>query len=100
MNDLRVTGGQNPLFHAMTQIHVKVVPGADDVEIDTSGTYPKISVTAPASQGRANAELVSVLSAVLDAEVGIVSGHQSRRKKIAVDMPETEINEILSDYPG
>lgn len=75
----------------MTTFYVKVTPDADTFTIDLSGTYPRIAVPAPAEQGRANATLVAHLEEVLGEEVRIVSGHHSRRKKIAVEMPEKSV---------
>lgn len=91
--------GEIPLF-PMSAFYVKVEPGSERFGIDVSGTYPRVSLEAEPSQGRANEELVRRLSEVLGCAVGIVSGHRSRRKKLVADMPEDEVKRILEDYPG
>ncbi len=80
----------------MSHFHIKVEPEQDEFRIDTGGTYPRIRVQAPAEAGRANAELTARLSDELETDVGIVSGHRSRRKKIAVDMERDEALSRLS----
>lgn len=81
----------------MTRFYVKVSPGQDEFHVDVSGTYPRIDLTAPPDQGRANSELVNKLTQILGESVGIVSGHASRRKKMAVDLSEDEVRERLQD---
>lgn len=80
----------------MSQLYVKVKTGQNEFSIDTSGTYPVVAVEAEAEQGRANAELTARLSERLDTDVGIVSGHTSSRKKIAVDMEKDDALAMLS----
>lgn len=82
----------------MAEFYVKVVPDQDAFHIDMSGTYPEIHLMAPASQGKANDELVSRLSGLLGADVGIMSGHHSRRKKIAADRSQDAIEAALAGY--
>lgn len=82
----------------MTTFYVKVTPDAERFTVDTSGAYPRVTVTAPADQGRANTELVSRLSSLLDTPVRIVSGHRSRRKELAADMPEEDVMAALSSF--
>ncbi len=84
----------------MTKFYVKVETEKDEFHVDTSGTYPRISLTAPASQERANSELVRELSAILEKSVSIVSGHNSRRKQLAVDIGEDEIRGQLKAASG
>ncbi|MCJ7478663.1 MAG: DUF167 domain-containing protein [Candidatus Nanohaloarchaeota archaeon QJJ-7] len=84
----------------MTEFYIKVRPGEERFDIDTSGTYPVVDLESPAEKGRANEELVHRLSEIFGEEAGIVSGHHSRRKKMIVEMPEKEIEEILEDCPG
>lgn len=80
----------------MSHFHIKVETEQDEFSIDTGGTYPRIGVEAPAENGRANAELTARLSEELGTDVGIVSGHRSRRKEIAVDMEKDEALSRLS----
>ncbi len=72
--------------------------GEEEFEIDVSGTYPLIHLTSPAERGRANAELVSRMSEILGEKVGIVSGHRSSRKELAVELERREIMERLRNY--
>lgn len=79
----------------MTTFYVKVIPGQDEWTIDLSGTYPRISLKQPASNGRANNELVNELHEILETPVRIVPGYQSRRKQLAVDLERDEIDQRL-----
>lgn len=80
----------------MTTFYVKVEPDQDAFTIDTSGTYPRITLTQPAEQGRANTELLQEISTLLGTDVHIVSGHQNRRKKLSAALPKEEIMDRLS----
>lgn len=82
----------------MAQLYVKVETEQAEFSIDCSGSFPRISLESPASQGRANRELVRRLSEILGRDVGIVSGHRSRRKKIAVNLEKEEVVERLKDW--
>lgn len=82
----------------MTTFHVKVKPDQDTFTIDTTGTYPRITLTQPAEQGRANTELTSTLSTILETDVHIVSGHKSRRKKLSADIDEDTLTARLAAY--
>lgn len=81
----------------MTRFYVKVEPGQDAFSIDCSGTYPIINLTEPAEQGRANTELVQRLSAIIGEDVGIVSGHHSRRKQLATQCPRKTVFKKLRE---
>lgn len=81
----------------MTEFYVKVVPDQDEFRIDTTGTFPTVHLTAPAAQGRANSELLSRLKNVLRTDIGIVSGHHSRRKKLVADLQKDEITKRLAE---
>lgn len=80
----------------MTTFHVKVEPDQDTFTIDTTGTYPRITLTQPAEQGRANAELTRTLSTILKTDVHLVSGHKSRRKKLSADLDEATLTTRLA----
>lgn len=80
----------------MTRLYVRVHPDSDAFRTETDGRFPEVYVEAPAEDGRANHELTARLTEVLGVKVGIVSGHSSRRKKVAVDLPETEVMERLA----
>lgn len=68
-----------------TRIELKVVPGASrDRVMGVLGDALKIAVSKPPSGGAANAAVVAVLAkafGVREANVTIVSGHASPRKK-------------------
>lgn len=70
----------------MAELYVKVATDASEFDVSLDSEFPTISLTAQARQGRANEELIRRLSEILGERVGIVSGHRSRRKKIAVDL--------------
>lgn len=81
----------------MTQFYVKVVPDCEEFSIDR-GTYPEVSLTEKAENGRANTELKEKIGEILGTSVGIVSGHKSSRKKLAVDMEEQEVEKRLEEH--
>ena len=77
---------------------VKVTPGSSKKgwSLDKSGTL-KCHVKSPAEDGKANAELIKSLSKALDIPqymISIVSGQQSRTKRIKVDV-EMTYNKLL-----
>jgi uncharacterized protein (TIGR00251 family) len=77
---------------------VKVTPGSAKKgwSLDKSGKL-KCHVKSPAEDGKANAELIKSLSKALDIPqymISIVSGQQSRSKRIKVDV-EMTYNKLL-----
>jgi len=80
----------------MTQLYVKVQPDSDGFRIER-GTYPKIYLGNKAENGKANTELLNRLEEITGEQPGIVSGHKSKRKKIAIDMTEKEFEECIED---
>lgn len=76
-SDLKI---KNPLY-----IKVKVIPKSpknEITEIMEDGTY-KIRITAPPTNGKANAELIKFLKKTLGlSEVAIISGQRDRVKLI------------------
>jgi uncharacterized protein (TIGR00251 family) len=80
----------------MTEIYVKVEPDSDEFKIE-KGSMPKIYLEQPAENGRANAELVRKIEQITGENVGIVSGHKSRRKKLSIESPEKEFREKLEE---
>lgn len=81
----------------MAEVYLKVKPGADKFRIEF-GDFPTLYLENRAEAGRANTELISRLKEILGEKPGIVSGHNSRRKKIRVDLPEDEIMGRLKNY--
>jgi len=78
----------------MTEFYVKVKPGRDNYKLE-EGDFPIIHLESRAENGRANAELLKRLEQILGERPGIISGHQSRRKKLKIDLPEQKIERKL-----
>lgn len=72
----------------MARVNLKVVPGASKTEV--CGRYAdglKVRVAAPPEDGRANREVVALLTSALDLprdSVELVHGHGSSRKVVEV----------------
>jgi uncharacterized protein (TIGR00251 family) len=73
----------------MGLIRIRVSPGAKrSAVVGRHGDGWKARVAAPPEGGRANAELIRLLSAMLDVperSISIVSGRRSRDKLVAVE---------------
>jgi uncharacterized protein YggU (UPF0235/DUF167 family) len=69
--------------------YVKVKPGADEFRVE-EGSFYIFYLKQPAENGRANKELLRNLERILGVKAGVISGHQSRRKKIKADISEEE----------
>jgi uncharacterized protein (TIGR00251 family) len=78
----------------MTTFYVKVETSSSEFEIKED-SLPKIKLTQPAENNKANSELVSRLENILGQKPAIISGHKSSRKKIKVDVPEKEVESKL-----
>ena len=74
---------------------VTVVPKSPAFAVSVKDGKVKIRLTSPPEKGKANAELVKELSALLHAPVRIVSGHTSRRKRIEAGITEAEWNAFV-----
>lgn len=81
----------------MTDFYVKVKPDSKEFSLER-GHITKVYLEKSAEKGRANAELIKRFSDILDAEVGLISGHKSRRKKLRADVSEEELDENLRSY--
>lgn len=72
-----------------TTLYVQISPNASKNSLEGfRGDILRIKIAAPPVEGKANKELVSYLSDVLDVSKGsvrIVKGHTQRNKVIAVD---------------
>jgi len=77
------------MVEAVARIHLRVSPGAARSGIvGRYGTGWKVRVAASPENGRANAELVRLLTDVLDVRAGnvsIVAGHGAREKTVSID---------------
>jgi len=83
----------------MTQIYVKVKPGADSFNIKEE-QIPVIKLEETPKNGRANHELLNRLEELLGVKPAILSGHKSRRKKLKIPLPENEIRQNMRDHNG
>lgn len=78
----------------MTEFYVKVKPDQGNSKVE-DGNFPTFYLESRAENGRANAELLHRLEEILGERPGIISGHQSRRKKLKIDLPEEELEQKL-----
>lgn len=86
-------------FPVMTEIYVKVEPDSGEFKVE-NGQIPRIELESEAENGKANQELKRRLKDITGKKAGIVSGHKSRRKKIAVDMPEDQLRRKIGEIDG
>ena len=78
----------------LMKVHVK--PQSKSFKIKADNTLIVFCTQSPA-KGKANRELIRGLSKIFGKEVEIVSGYQSKRKRILVkDIMEKEMREILT----
>jgi uncharacterized protein YggU (UPF0235/DUF167 family) len=82
----------------MTEFYVKVHPDSECFKVE-NGFIPDIFLESKAENGKANKELRRKLSNFLDADVGIISGAKSRRKKLKTELSEEELEQRLSSTP-
>lgn len=79
----------------MSEVYIKVRPESKEIGVDAASTMIRISLTEPAENGRANAQLLKFLKERTGEEAAIVSGHKSRRKKLKIDVEEEKLREQL-----
>jgi uncharacterized protein (TIGR00251 family) len=82
----------------MTEFYVKVKPDSGEQAVKTSSTITQVKLESSAEQGRANTELLNLMQEILDEKVGIISGHQSRRKKLKTSLDWHKVKQRLEDY--
>ena len=87
------------------RISVQVYPNAAKNEVvDFIDGVLRVKVAAPPVKGKANKELIALISRVLGVDksrVSISRGHTSRRKVIAIDgLSQEEITKRLSSSGG
>ena len=92
-----------PISESKTKISVRVHPNAANTEVvDFSDRVLQVRIAAPPIKGKANRELVAFLSQILGvvkSRVGILRGHTTRNKVIAIEgVSQQEIIERLSAY--
>ncbi|MBU0532292.1 YggU family protein [Candidatus Micrarchaeota archaeon] len=71
-------------------LDITVVPNSKKFLIIKKDDKIKIFLKSPPEQNKANIELIKELSKALDADVRIVSGHTSRRKRLEINITEKE----------
>ncbi len=71
-------------------VSVNVVPNSKKFSLSVKDGMLRVHLKNPPENNRANLELVLALSKLTGKSVKIVSGHTSRRKKIAIDSNEKE----------
>ena len=82
----------------MTEFYVKVKPDQEKYSVE-DGSFPTFYLESKAENGRANLELLHRLEEILGERPGIISGHQSRRKKLKTDLPEEKVErKIEAEY--
>ena len=87
------------------RISVRVSPNASKSEVvGFTDNILRVKVSAPPVKGKANKELVALLSQVLGVDksrVSIIKGHTSRNKVIAIDgLSQEETTKRLSSSSG
>jgi len=75
-----------------TVFYVKVNVESDEFKVVGGERIKEVSLTSPAKNNRANAELTRKLGELLDSKVAIVAGHISRRKKLKTCLSEKELD--------
>ncbi len=86
------------IFPEMTEFYVKVKLDSGEQSVKTSSTITEIKLESSAEQGRANTELINLMQEILDDGVGIISGHQSRRKKLKTSLDRHTVEQRLEEY--
>ncbi len=85
-----------------TVIRVKVNPGSDKAGIkDFEGGYLKVDLEYSPQRGKANRELLKLLSSSLDvdkSELDILKGKKSRRKEVHVGKSFEEILRKVENF--
>lgn len=82
----------------MTEFYVKVKPDSGEQAVKTSSTITEVRLESAAEQGRANTELLNLMQEILGDKVGIISGHQSRRKKLKTGLERRKVEQRLEEY--
>jgi uncharacterized protein len=85
----------------MARFDVHVVPNAS--QAGPAGMHdgvPRLRVTSPPADGRANAEAEKLLSKIVGKRVRIVGGTRSRKKTFEVDLPAAALAAKLREALG
>jgi uncharacterized protein (TIGR00251 family) len=65
-------------------INIRVKPNSSEQSVEKSGEFYLVKLKSPAQEGKANLELVKLLSKYFGKEVKIKSGFNSRNKIIEI----------------
>ncbi len=85
----------------MTRVEVYVVPRSKRPGADgRHGELPRLRVTSPPADGRANAEAERLLSSIVGADATLRSGARSRRKSFDVDLDPASLAKRLAEAFG
>ena len=79
------------------KIQVRVIPKASKVEVRSFNQGLKVYLNSPAAEGRANKELIEVLSVYYNTKkynISIIKGKKKRDKVVGID--EVKKNPLLS----
>ncbi len=79
----------------MTELYFKIRPDSKENSFETGDHIIEASVTEEAENGKANAQLLSLIKERTGLDAAIISGHKSRRKKLKIDGNEEELREKL-----
>ncbi|MBD3210168.1 hypothetical protein GF318_02195 [Candidatus Micrarchaeota archaeon] len=79
-------------------VELTVVPKSGRFSVSAKGEKVRIFLKSPAGQNRANIELVKELSRRLKADVRILSGFKSRRKKVEIGADKGQWEAFLSAH--
>ncbi|MCI0563575.1 MAG: DUF167 domain-containing protein [Nitrososphaera sp.] len=80
-------------------VEVFVAPGSKRFSITVKNGRIRIALKNPPENNRANIELVRELSSLTGRSVRILSGHNSRKKKIEIGISENDWQKLLSGLP-
>ncbi|MEW6722651.1 MAG: DUF167 domain-containing protein [Candidatus Micrarchaeota archaeon] len=81
-------------------VEVLAAPGSKRFSLSVKGGRLRASLKNPPENNRANIELIKELSAAVGASVRILSGHSSKRKKLAIDIEEGKWSAFLESLPS
>ena len=76
-------------------IEVSVVPNSSAFKIIQKDGKIKVHLRSAPEKNKANLELIKELSALLGCTVSIISGQTSKRKKLRVDVSESEFQKLV-----
>lgn len=77
---------------------ISVVPKSKRFSISVKEGKVKVFLKSPAEHNKANLELVKELSKLLKADVRVVSGLKSRRKRLEIALDQAEWDAFLHNF--